>query len=175
MCPAQIAIIQISPKEVGLFQVSPSQGSSFHVSSLENSPLQVRVTEIRPLQVHPRHMPLLQRRRIPLLTSESPTRTRQRQFAQVHLAQIRTPQIQPPQLSLLHIIPINRPPSLLMRNQQPLNISPPKLNILERIDPSLNISLYSQPLPEELLPLKVNFRFGAPTVMRFVCLLLHQV
>src|SRR6266567_8532908 len=173
MGPAQVSIFQVSSKEVGLLQVRPSQSSPFQVRPLENSPLQVRLTEIRPLQIHPRHMTLLQRRRIPLLTGESPTHARQRQVAQVHLAQVRTPQIQPPQPSLLHIIPINRPPSLLMHNQQPLNISPPKLDILERIDPSLDISLYSLPLPKELLPLKVNFRFGSPTVMCFICLLLH--
>src|SRR5438874_13075353 len=146
MGPTQVGIFQVSSKEVSLLQVRPTQGSTFHMSSLQNSPLQVRLTEIRPLQMHPRRVTLLQRRGIPLLTSESPTRARQRKSAQIHLAQIRTPQIQPPQLPLLHIVPINRPPSLLMHNQQPLNISPPKLDTLERIDPSLDISPHSQPL-----------------------------
>src|SRR5437588_8250155 len=152
MGPTQVGIFQVSSKEVSLLQVRPTQGSTLHMSSLENSPLHVSLTEIRPLQMHPRHVPLLQRRRIPLLTSESPPHTRQRKSAQVHLAQIRTSQIQPPQLSLLHIVPIYRPPSLFMNNQQPLNISPPKLDTLQRVNPPLDISPHSQPLPQEILP-----------------------
>src|SRR2546423_15653183 len=98
MGPAQVGIFQVSSKEVGLLQVRPSQGSSFQVRPLQNSPLQVRLTEIRPLQMHPRHMTLLQRRRIPLLTSESPASARQRTSAQAHLPQIRTPQHHTPYL-----------------------------------------------------------------------------
>src|SRR4051812_42226964 len=171
----QIGIFQVCPKEVGLFQVRPSQGSTFQVRSLENSAFQVCFTEIRPFQVHSCHVALLQCSEIPLLTNESAPQACQRQVAQVYLTQVRPTQIKPQQPSLLPVVPVYWPTPLLVRDQQPLNIAASKFDIFERIDAPLDVRLYCKALRKEFLALEINFWFRAPAILRFVCLLLHEV